>query len=185
MILEEKIYETINSIKSMKNAELSEIRTTEGTNKEEKHLLYVQASFIEKPVGSENYGNNCIYFVFDEEGNYLGCVKTNIINQNPPTEIEMEYWAAKDHKNKGNMTLMAKEVLKQIFEDKIYDNLKVRKNFSTSKIDTVMLAIREDNEASMAVARKLGFTKVGSCHLLHIDDYFKQKEDSKNHSSNL
>ena len=63
------------------------------------------------------------------------------------------------------------DVINEIFVDKSFDGFKIRDGLPTSNIDSIMVAINEDNYPSLAVARKLGFDKNG---ILHIDDYYKQ-----------
>ena len=71
------------------------------------------------------------------------------------------------------MTVLAQEVIRDIFESKSFDDLKVRDGIPTSKIETIMVAINDDNLASLAVASKLGFDEMGH---LHIEDYCRNKE---------
>jgi RimJ/RimL family protein N-acetyltransferase len=172
MSIEEKIINYLKLQKFIKNANLSEINTTSCQNKEGSKLLYVRASVLEKKLGT-NYSNNSIYYAFDTNGNYVGCVKVSVLNVIPPNQIEMEYWANEQYKNRGNMTVLAQEVIRDIFESKSFDDLKVRDGIPTSKIETIMVAINDDNLASLAVASKIGFDKTGH---LHIEDYCRNKE---------
>jgi len=172
MSVDEKIFEFLKSQKVTKNAALSKANVTTGQNKDGSNLIYVKASILEKRLGI-NYSNNSIYYSFDTNGNYVGCVKVSVSNVIPPNQIEMEYWANEQYKNRGNMTVLAQEVIRDIFESKSFDNLKVREGLPTSKIEIIMVAINNDNLASLAVASKLGFDKTG---LLHIEDYCRNKE---------
>ena len=172
MNIDEKIIEFLQSQKGIKNAVLSKTSITSIQNKEGSNLIYVRASIFEKQLGI-NYSNNSIYYAFDMNGNYVGCVKVSVLNVIPPNQVEMEYWANEAFKNKGNITVLAQEVIKDIFENKTFDNLKVRDGIQTSNIESIMVAINQDNFASLSVARKLGFDENG---LLHISDYYQKLE---------
>lgn len=174
MSVDEKIFEFLKKQKSFKNASLSGVKITKGQNKDGISLLYVRTDIFEKQLGlGINYSNNSTYYAFDMDGNYVGCVKVSVSNIISPTQVEMEYWANEEYKNKGNMTTLARDLISEIFENKVFDNLKVRDGISTSSIESIMLDINPDNYASLAVARKLGFNENG---ILNIIDYYKQLE---------
>lgn len=174
MNIDEKIVSFLRSQKSLKNATLGRTRISAQLNKDGEKLLYVRASILEKKLGI-NYSNKSIYYAFDVNGNYVGCVKISVLNYIPPTQVEMEYWANEEYKNKGNITIIAQEVIKEVFVDNEFDNLRVRDNEPTSNIDTIMVAINQDNYASLAVAKKLGFDENG---MLYKEDYLKKTKES-------
>ena len=176
MSVDEKILEFLKSQKGTKNAAFSKTNITTGQNKDGSNLIYVKASILEKQLGI-NYSNNSTYYAFDVNGNYVGCVKVSVSNVIPPNQIEMEYWANEQYKNKGNMTVLAQDVIRDIFESKSFDNLKVRDGFPTSKIESIMVAINDDNFASLAVAKKLGFDESGH---LYIESYNKDAKNPTN-----
>ena len=66
-----------------------------------------------------------------------------------------------------------KDGISEIFENKTFDNLKVRDGIATSSIESIMVAINQDNYASLAVAKKLGFNENG---ILNMTDYCRQLE---------
>ena len=171
MSVDERILEFLKLQKGTKNASFSETKVTTGQNKDGSNLIYVKASALEKQLGI-NYSNKSTYYAFDMNGNYVGCVNVSVLNVIPPNQIEMEYWANEQYKNKGNMTVLAQDVIRDIFESKSFDNLKVREGLPTSKIESIMVAINDDNLASLAVASKLGFDETGH---LHIEDYYRNK----------
>ena len=173
MSTDEKIFEFLKSQKGIQNASLSGVKITKGQNKDGNSLFYVRADIFEKQLGI-NYSNNSVYYAFDINGNYVGCVKVSVLNIIPPTQVEMEYWANEEYKNKGNMTTLAQDVISEIFEDKAFDNLKVRDGITASHIESIMTVINQDNYASLAVARKLGFDEKG---FLHISDYYEKLEN--------
>ena len=153
---------------------MSLLKKTSEKNKNEENLLFIKASQLEKQYGT-NYSNLVIYYGFNQNGDYVGQVKLSILNINPPSQIEMEYYSNEKFKNQGNITILAKEVLKEIFEEKLYDDLKVRDNFPLSNIDTVIGQINKDNYASLAVAKKIGFDENG---YLSIEDYYNNCNNS-------
>ena len=163
MSIEEKIIEFLKEQKGIANALINEIKTTTNQNKEGENLFYVRADIFGKRLGI-NYSNNSIYFAFDINGNYVGCVKVSVLNMIPPNQVEMEYWANEVYSNKGNMTTLSQDVIKEIFEEKVFDELKVREGIEPSSIESVMVSINPDNYASLAVASKLGFDETGMLH---------------------
>ena len=163
-----KIAELLGNTKFGKNFFIDKFEITKGTNKDNERLFYVKGSFYQHNTSA------AAYYAFNSKGEYVGCVKTEVLNLVPPTQVEMEYWADENHKNKGNMTVLARDVINDIFENRAYDGFKIRDGIPTSKIDSIMVAINEDNYPSLAVARKLGFDEDG---ILRIDDYYKQIEE--------
>ena len=163
-----KIAELLGNTKFGKNFFIDKFEITKGTNKDNERLFYVKGSFYQHNTSA------AAYYAFNSKGEYVGCVKTEVLNLVPPTQVEMEYWADENHKNKGNMTVLARDVINEIFVDKSFDGFKIRDGIPTSKIDSIMVAINEDNYPSLAVARKLGFDEDG---ILRIDDYYKQIEE--------
>ncbi len=171
MSVEDNIIEFLKSRKFVKNASLTETKITKNQNKDGINLFYVRADAFEKHLGI-NYSNHSVYYAFDMNGNYVGRVGVNVLT---PTQVEIEYYANDEYKNKGNITTLAHDVIREIFEEKVFDNLKVRDNLPVSSIASILVAINQDNLTSLAVARKLGFDETD---ILHIDDYYKQKENN-------
>jgi RimJ/RimL family protein N-acetyltransferase len=163
-----KIAELLGNTKFGKNFFIDKFEITKGTNKDNERLFYVKGSFYQHNTSA------AAYYAFNSKGEYVGCVKTEVLNLVPPTQVEMEYWANEEHKNKGNMTVLARDVINDIFENRAYDGFKIRDGIPTSNIDSIMVAINKDNYPSLAVARKLGFDENG---ILHIDNYYKQIEE--------
>ena len=170
MTVAEKIGEYLKSIRDFNKRNFSETKITTGYNKDGEKLLYVRASKFEQNTVGGNYSNDCNYYAFDMNGNYVGCVKINVLD---PDQVEMEYYANENYKNRGNITLLAREVIREIFEEKIFDNLRFRNDQRLTKIETIMVAINLDNPASLAVAKKLGFDE---SQYLRIEDYYKQQK---------
>ena len=104
-----KIIEAFKGTKWLKNIEITEFKMSSNENKNGEKIFFVRASFLKHGFGQIDY------FAFDANGNYLGCVKTSICNVIPPNQVEMEYWANQEHVNQGNMTVLTREVIKEIF----------------------------------------------------------------------
>lgn len=94
-----------------------------------------------------------------------------MLNIKLPTQVEMEYCVNEQFKNNGNITVLGKEVLKGIFEEKVFDGLKIKESQPVSNINSIRVSINKDNYASLAVARKLGFNEDG---YLNINDYYRK-----------
>ena len=163
-----KIVESLGNTKFGSNFYIDKFDITTDENKNGEKLFYVKGSFY------HHSNSEAVYYSFNSKGEYVGCVKAFICNIVPPTQVEMEYWAAEEHKNKGNMTVLARDVIKDIFVDRAFDNFQIRTNLPVSNIDSIVLAINEDNYPSLAVAKKLGFDEKG---ILHINDYYNQIEN--------
>lgn len=160
-----KIIEHIENTKFAKNFYIDKFGVTTDKNKDNEKLFYIRGSF-----GHHNNTEAC-YFAYNSKGEYVGVVKATVLNIIPPTTAEMEYWAVESHMNKGNMTTLARDVIRDVFEKRILDGFKIRENVKESYINSIMVAINKDNYASLAVARKLGFNEKG---YLHINDYQNQ-----------
>ncbi|MBE6149262.1 MAG: GNAT family N-acetyltransferase [Firmicutes bacterium] len=176
MNVEEKISSFLKQQKIVNKSKLGNIKMSLEKNKNDENLLFVSASILEEPIGNSSaYVNAAIYYGFNINGDYIGCVKTNVLNIKPPSQIEIEYWANEQYENQGNMTVLTKEVIKEIFEDKCFDGLKVRNGFPVSNIESIMVAINDDNYASLALAKKLGFNEQG---YLQKSEYLLSKNNS-------
>lgn len=167
-ILINKIVEQL--AKFDENFFVDKFEITKGENKDNERLLYVKGSFDQHNTSTASY------YAFNTKGEYVGFVRAQVRNLVPPTQVEMEYWTDKEHRNKGNTTVLARDVIKEIFEDRAFDGFKIRDRdgIPTSNINSIMVAINADNYPSLAVARNLGFDVKG---ILCIDDYYKQIEE--------
>ena len=147
MNFEEKILLFLKGKKVVNSSTLSEIKTTENTNKLGEQLYFVKASILEKQVATAFF-NSAIYYGFNSTGDYIGCVKVSVLNVNPPSKVEMEYWANEKYKDQGNITALALDVIEDIFNKRTFDGLKVRNVFPLSNITSIMVSINKDNYAS-------------------------------------
>lgn len=175
MNVEEKISSFLREQKVVRKSELSKVKVSEEKNKNGESLFYVRATAFEEPLGSNAYTNNAVYYGFNSNGDCIGCVTANVCNVNPPSKVEIEYWASEPFKNQGNITVLAGEVIKEIFDEKRFDGLKVRNSFPPSNIETIVVSINDTNYASLAVARKLGFDEQGH---LEKNVYLESKSNS-------
>lgn len=171
----QKIVEGLSNEKFGSNFFIDRFDVTTGENKNGEKLFYVKGSFF-----SHN-ASEATYYAFNAKGEYVGCVKAFVCNVVPPTQVEIEYWSSEEHKNKGNMTVLARDVIKDIFEKRSFDNFHIRDGLPTSNIDSIVVAINKDNYPSLAVAKKLGFDENG---LLHINDYEQSKDISSENNIN-
>ena len=174
MNIEEKILSFLKSQKIVGKYKLSNIKLSKYKNKNDEQLFCISAANLEQPIGN-CYGNTIIYYGFNQNGDYVGYVRAFILNVNPPSKIEIEYCANKQYENQGNITTLASEVIKDIFDEMIFDGLKVRNSFPVSCINSIVVSINSDNYASLAVARKLGFNEQGQ---LEKNKYLSSKVNS-------
>jgi len=147
-----------------KRGNISEIKITEETNKDGINLFYARVSKFEAKK-DDKYSNMATYYAFDPKGNYVGAVIVVVEDLNT---VEMEYYADAFYKHKGNIRIVAKEVIKEIFEEKVFDLLKVDNNVPRTNIEKIKVVINENNYDSLKLALKLGFDENG---YLSIDDY--------------
>lgn len=113
-------------------------RTTE-TNKDGIHLL------ISKSKSISNNGTWKInYNITNDEKEPLGNIALIHSGEDAENEAEIEYYSNPNFKNKGNLTLALKEVLKDIFSN-------------LSNLDSIYLNIAPSNVASQKVAMNCGF----------------------------
>lgn len=170
-----KIADFLNEQAVVKNSVLSDIKSTAEKNKKSETLLYIRAMIKEESAGPKNFVNRAIYYAFNPQGECVGLVDVTVINKNPPNQVEMEYKASDGFANQGNITILAKEAIKDIFDDGLFDELRVKDVFPKSNISLITVSIEENNLPSLAVARKLGF-KNGK--RLTKNDYLSSKENS-------
>lgn len=157
MNVEERILNFLIQEDAIGNAKLSEIKISKAKNKNDENLLFVSVVSLEQPLGrTGTYTNDAMYYGFNLNGDYIGYVMVSVRNVNPPSKIELEYCANEQFSNQGNITALAKEVIREIFEERAFDGLKVRNGAPLSNIDSIFVSISPINYASLAVARKLG-----------------------------
>ena len=175
MNIEEKIYLFLKEEIEGNESKLGNVQITEDRNKNNEKLIFIRNETIEKELGN-TYINSATYYAFNLKGDFVGGVNVQVSNIIPPSQIEMEYWVNEQFENQGNITLIASEVIKEIFEKNVFNGLKVRKGFPTSNIESIAVSINNDNYPSLAVARKLGFDDRG---YLEKSDYLATKKNSK------
>ena len=163
-----EIQERINKYLKDRRGEIDDIKITKQKNKDGINLLYARVSKFEEKKEND-YVNMATYYTFNDKGHYVGAVIVVVLN---PTTVELMYFADTFQRNKGNMTIVSREVIKEVFEDKVYDSLITREGEPVTKIDTIMVEINKDNPVSQKVARKLGFDEEG---YLTLKDYKEAK----------
>ena len=173
MTTEEKITNFIKERVNLRNAQLGNVQMTEGQNKNGEQLFYIRSLLLEEPFAN-TYKSEATYYFFTLTGEYAGSINTWVCNVNPPSQVEMEYWTNESLRNQGNVTVVAKEAIKDIFEDGIFDGLKVRRTFPMSHIESIVLSINPTNYPSLAVAKKLGFNDENK---LNRSEYLESKNN--------
>jgi len=157
---------------------INEIKITSEKNKDGINLYYLKTTEFEK---KERYGskyiNQAYYYAYDEEGNH---VATAFVYVTSPDTIEVDYKTEDEYMNKGNITVLMKEVIREVFDDKVFDMLKTKENGDNTSIKKITLSINPYNLASQRVAEKLGFDDFG---YLRLNDYNTMKSEN-NKTSN-
>ena len=132
------------------------------TNKDGEHLTIERIiESTEKPVGNF-YKTSTRYDITNSNGEYIGSITASILNVNESNSIELEYWTEDGFEGKGNASAALDEVIRDIFVNETYDNLRTKDKNPLTQIDTIILSISEDNYASQRVAEKAGFTRIGN-----------------------
>lgn len=157
-MIEEKILSFIKKTTRQKDVNISDIIVSSNTNKLGEKLFIIRLSNFEKEIDKNVYLNNSLYYAFDKNGDYICKVLTQVLNENI---VELEYYTEKEYENQGNITVLAEEVIKDIFINKIYDGLKNKMNGALIKIEKIFVDIDYNNKKSLRVAEKLGFNEDG------------------------
>lgn len=175
MELDSKIYEYLENAENLTREELSDIQLSDKTNKNGEKLLIVKSMDLENEIiNSGNYKSNIYYYAFNSNGDYVGYVRAFVCNHKSADRVELEYYTCDRFQRQGNMTVLASEVIKEIFEDGILDGLKIKNIYPLTHIENIQLAINPTNYPSLGLANKLGFT---NCNLKK-EDYFRKKEET-------
>lgn len=175
MSIEEKIINYLREETTVGNKKFGKVQVAKDKNKNGQTILFIKATSFENRM-MIYYSNYAIYYGFDEEGNYLGSIVINILNMQKPNTVEMEYWGVEQFQNRGNITILAREAIEDIFSNQSFDGLKVKENRELSHIDTIMVSINKDNFPSLAIAQTLGFNSQG---YLTKEEYYRLKGKPK------
>ena len=157
----EKIAQTSGKSVEDVRKDYDEIITTNNVNRDGEEL-YLLRRIVSKEIlkGMGMYNNKGRYSIYTKDGEFAGFIDATISNTKKANKAEIEYKTVEKQRNKGNITIALKEVLKDIFINHSFDNLTIRDIFPTTNIEEVFLNINDDNYASQAVARKSGFQKM-------------------------
>ncbi len=117
------------------------VTRTDETNKDGIHLLITKSKLVSHEGEWE-----INYKISNDTNDFLGNIILKHSRDDAEKEAEIEYYSNPDFKNKGNLTITLKKVLKDIFN-------------SMSNLDTVYLNIAPSNIASQKVAMHCGFKK--------------------------
>jgi len=163
------------------------IKIGKTTKNGEQYFLYRKKIEISKPV-STSCTLSSYYFIINSDGNIIG--KISVYSNDEPNYLEMAYDIIPEYMEIGIGTVMLEELIKEIFERKVFDNISYIcsgcPDISKTSIKKIRLAINNDNIPSKKVAEKNGFKDVsknlnwiGRDYELTIEDYLKQKEKEK------
>jgi hypothetical protein len=169
MTIEEKIMQ--NLIYNV-GARLSKIHKTSGTNNDGEHLYYIKAKEIEKVTFSPKLYNAVMYYAFDEEGNNVSRVLVKVGSR--PDRVKLEYGTEIEYQNKGNVTLLAREAIRDVFEKGLLDGVRITRDGPVTSVELMEVNIDPYNIPSQRVAEKLGFDENG---YMRKEDYFRLKEE--------
>ena len=150
MTIEQKIRE--NLIYDV-GAKLSKVHTTLGTNNDGEHLYYIKA--IEKesaPSYARRFYIGVTYYAFDEKGN---TVTTVLVKVSSLDKVELEYGTEPEYQNKGNVTLLAREAMRDVFEKHILDGLRIERDGPRTQIELMEVQIHYYNLPSLRVAETI------------------------------
>ena len=153
------------------NGTVADVFVTSEPNKDGEHLYYVKDFDLEYNDGPSRWKNKVTYYAYDSNGNP---VATSLVKTSYHRKAVIEYETNKEYRNKGNMTILTKEIIKDVYENEILNGLRIDKNSPLSNIELIELQIDPRNIPSKRIAEKLGFDEFG---YLRKDDYFEQKEN--------
>ena len=154
------------------NGTVADVYITTGKNKDGEQLYYVKDYDLEYNDGPSRWKNKVTYYAYDSNGNH---VATALVKTSYHRKAVIEYETNKDYRNKGNITILAKEIIRDVYENEMLNGLKIDRNSPLSNIELIELQIDPRNIPSKKVAEKLGFDEYG---YLRRDDYFEQIENT-------
>ena len=151
---------------------------TDGVNKDGEHLSLLRRLSSEKIRNTDVYNNRGKYIIFTEDGQEAGFINVSVFNTRESDTVEIEYGSREEFRNKGNITLALREVLKDIFIDESFDGRPIKPFFPNTKIEKAFLAINADNHASQSVAEKSGLTQRENVYEITKQGFLEQMHNS-------
>ena len=156
----------------------SRIRIPKQTKNGE-HLYLYRRNIKTKQLGDINCKINSQYYIIKESGEIVGRVPVSI---SEPDTLSMDYWIKDEFQGQGIGSVVLEEVLRQIYKKQSFDGI----DFTASRfpgvdkttIKNIQLEISDDNDASIRIAEKNGFSKAGDrAYSLSLDDYNDRDKD--------
>lgn len=182
----QKVEQIIATNKGMSIEELRKIYSkqfvTERRNKDGEQLLLLRK--IESETTGDTQRHEGMYEIYTREGVYVGYVSVDIANTKEADQAEILAYLEEEQRNKGNVTIVLFEVLKDIFIQGTYNGLQIKQQYPKVDLKKVFLEIEKSNYASQAVAGKSGFKKIGddTTYEMTREEFIKiiQNETQKN-----
>ena len=116
------------------------------------------------------------YYIVNSGGDIIGRIPISIGN---PYSISLDYWLKDEYQGKGIGSVALEEVIRQIYEENEFDNIKFSStkypDINQTEIKSIDLEISDDNEASKRIATKNGFKKVGDRAYSLTKEKYKRK----------
>ena len=152
------------------------IQTTE-RNKDGETLTLIR-TLDSQEIAKGYYKTSACYLIksLDEP---VGKIDVSVNNVNGGNEVEVEYFSDPLYRGRGNISVALPEVLNDIFVNNAFDGFMIKPGVISS-IDTVILAINENNLASRKVAMNCGFKESATESFeLTKEEFLKENEKIK------
>ena len=156
------------------------IRIPKLTKNGEQLFLY-RKNIKSKQLGAINYKIQSVYYIINKSGKIVGRVPISISD---PTSLSMDYWIKDEFQGQGIGSVVLEEIVRQIYNEKAFNGIdfKASKFPETDKtaIQNIQLEISDDNDASIRIATKNGFNKIGErSYSLTLKDFLDMNQERK------
>ena len=156
------------------------IRIPKLTKNSEQLFLY-RKNIKSKQLGAINYKIQSVYYIINKSGKIVGRVPISISD---PTSLSMDYWIKDEFQGQGIGSVVLEEIVRQIYNEKAFNGIdfKASKFQETDKtaIQNIQLEISDDNDASIRIATKNGFNKIGErSYSLTLKDFLDMNQERK------
>lgn len=156
------------------------IRIPKLTKNGEQLFLY-RKNIKSKQLGAINYKIQSVYYIINKSGKIVGRVPISI---SVPTSLSMDYWIKDEFQGQGIGSVVLEEIVRQIYNEKAFNGIdfKASKFPETDKtaIQNIQLEISDDNDASIRIATKNGFNKIGErSYSLTLKDFLDMNQERK------
>ena len=129
----------------------------------------------QEQISKDNSKVSGVYYLFSGD-ELVGKFDAFILNTRGGNEVELECFSDPVYRGRGNMNASMPTVLEDIFQEHAFDGYNTRPGV-ISDIDTVSLAIAEDNLASQKIAMNNGFkqNKVTEAYEMTKNEFLELK----------